>query len=117
MHLRLVVKKPYLKVAEELFANTDIRITTEGRPYLGVAIGTKSYVDQHVTLKVDELAQCICNLSEIAISQPHAAYSALTHGLQSKWTYLSHVKPNISGLLRPLDMVLQVYLIPALTTL
>ena len=38
-------------------------------------------------------------LSDIAKSQPHAAFSALTHGLLNKWTYLSRVVPDISHLL------------------
>ena len=54
-------------------------------------------------------------LSEIAKSQPHAAFAALTHGLLSKWTYYSRVVPNISHLLKPLDNVIQNELIPALT--
>ena len=47
--------------------------------------------------------------------KPHAAYSALTHGLSSKWSYLSRVTPNISHLLNPLDVALRAKLLPALT--
>ena len=50
-----------------------------------------------------------------AKSQPHAAYSALVHGLSSKWSYLSRVTPNISHLLIPLDFALRTELLPALT--
>ena len=57
----------------------------------------------------------VSTLSEIAKSQPHAAFSALTHGLQSKWTYLSRVIPNIRDELSPLDDVLRSKLHPALT--
>ena len=35
-------------------------------------------------------------LSAIAITQPHAAYAAFTHGLSSKWSYLSRILPNLS---------------------
>ncbi len=45
----------------------------------------------------------------------HAAYSAITHGLLSKWTYLSRVVLNMSHLLIPLDNTLQTKLIPAIT--
>ena len=54
-------------------------------------------------------------LSEIAKSQPHAAYSALVHGLSSRWSYLSRVTPNISHLLISLDTALRTELLPALT--
>ena len=47
--------------------------------------------------------------------KPHAAYSALTHGLSSKWSYLSRVTPNNSHLLNPLDVALRAKLLPALT--
>ena len=42
-------------------------------------------MNQKVKLWVRELEQ----LSIIACSQPHAAHAAFTHGLMSKWTYIS----------------------------
>ena len=42
-------------------------------------------------------------------------YTALTHGLQSKWTYLCRVIPNIGHLLSPLDEKLRSDLLSALT--
>ena len=54
-------------------------------------------------------------LSEIAKSQPHAAFSALTHGLLRKWTCRSRVVPKINHLLVPLDDLLRTNLIPAIT--
>ena len=54
-------------------------------------------------------------LSDIAKSQPQAAFSALTHGLLNKWTYLNCVVPDISHLRVPLDDVLRTNLIPAIT--
>ena len=57
-----------------------------------------------------------CNvLQKIAVTQPHAAFSALTHGLMSKWTYLSRTIPDIGPLLKPLDDTLRSTLLPALT--
>ena len=54
-------------------------------------------------------------LADITVTQPHAAYSALTHGLMSKWTYLSRTTPDIGPLLRPIDDAIRSDLIPALT--
>ena len=62
-----------------------------------------------------EWKSSISTLSEIAKSQPHAAFSALTHGLLSKWTYLSRVQVHICHLLLLLDNVLRTDLLPALT--
>lgn len=39
------------------------------------------------------------NSIKFALSQPHATYSAYTHGLISKWTYIMRTFPNIGYLL------------------
>ena len=54
-------------------------------------------------------------LAIIAVTQPHAAYSALTHGLMNKWTYLSRTIPDIGPQLRPLNDALRSALFTALT--
>ena len=38
--------------AETVFAGTNVKLTSEGRPYLGSAIGSSSYVKQFVEEKV-----------------------------------------------------------------
>lgn len=53
-------------------------------------------------------------LSEIAATQPHAAFAGLTHGL-SKWTFLSRTVPDIQSHLVKLDHVIYTRLIPVLT--
>ena len=54
-------------------------------------------------------------LSEIAITQPQAAYAAYTHGFKSKWTYLAWTTPNIETLLAPLEEVIRHKFLPAIT--
>ena len=55
-------------------------------------------------------------LSEIATTQPQAAYAALTHGLVSmKWTYVARTTPNIDTLLKPLEEAIRHKLLPAIT--
>ena len=54
-------------------------------------------------------------LAEIADSQPHAAYGAITHGLSSKWSYLSRTTPNINHLLEPIEYSICTTLLPKLT--
>ena len=70
---------------------------------------------EYTRSKVSEWSSKVALLGEIAKSQPHAAFSALTHGLLSKWTYLSRVIPNIGDELSPLGDVLRSDLLPALT--
>ena len=70
---------------------------------------------EYVRSKIGEWSSNVTLLSEIAKSQPHAAFTALTHGLMSKWTYISRVTPNIGDELSLLDDVLRSELIPAFT--
>ena len=72
------------KCYQETFQNTDISITTRGRPYLGSPIGTKDYVESFVEEKVSKWSRELSLLATVAKSQPHAAYAALTHGMSSK---------------------------------
>ena len=110
----LVTKDGYLEEASALFADSGVNITPNGRPYLGAAIGSQEFTVEYTRSKVSEWSSKVALLGEIAKSQPHAAFSALTHGLLSKWTYLSRVMPNIGDELSPLDDVLRSDLLPAL---
>ena len=70
------------------FDGTGVNVTSDGRPYLGVAVGSVEHVETYVESKVSSWRSSVCNLTTIAKTQPHAAYSALAHGLSSKWTDL-----------------------------
>jgi len=48
-----VVKPEHLVQARQVFADISINITSEGRPYLGTAIGTTSYIADYVAKKVN----------------------------------------------------------------
>ena len=90
-------------------------MTSDGRPHLGAAIGSWEFVTSHVNSKVNEWLSSVKCLAAIARTQPHDAFSALTHGLTSKWIYLSRTTPDIGPLLKPLDDALRSDLLPALT--
>ena len=111
----LVTKEGCHDAGISTFTDTGVNVTSEDRPYLGAAIGSAEYVESYVKSKVSSWQSSVCNLAKIVTTQPHAAFSALTHGLSSKWTYLCRAVPNISHLLKPLDGILQTNLIPALT--
>ncbi len=105
----LVVKESKLEEATATFAfaGSGVNITCSGRPYLGAATGSDLFVKEYVEAKVASWVALTRQLSEIAKSQPQAAFLAFTHGLQSKWTYVSRVIPNISYLLEPLDTAIR----------
>ena len=111
----LVTKDDHLLTASDLFGDTNVNITSEGRSVLGSPIGKPSFIESFVNEKVQEWTNDIENLSMFADSQPHAAYSALTHGLTSKWNYLSRTTPDIDHLLQPLEDSIRSKLFPKLT--
>ena len=87
----------------------------EGRRQLGAALGTRSFTEVYVKNKVQEWVSEVVQLSQIASSQPQAAYAALTHGLISKWTYLQRTMDDISDLFKPLEEAIGLDFLPALT--
>ena len=108
----LVTKDRHIHNAAKIFAGCVVNITSHGRPYLGAPLGSLEFIEDHINSKVGEWTASITILSEIASSQPHAAYSALKHGLSSKWSYLSTVTCH---LLSPLDIALRRKLLSVLT--
>ena len=83
----LVVKK---SVARDLFSGTNISITIKGRPNLGSPVGSQSYMymEDFIRSKVDAWTTSLKTLSQIALSNPHAAYAAPTHGLSNLWLFI-----------------------------
>ena len=64
---------------------------------------------------MEEWTEKIKRLAKVAVSQPHAAYAAFTHGMSSQWTYLMRTIPNLHDLLLPLEAAIYQHLIPAIT--
>ena len=85
----LVVKDNFSAAAADVFANTGVKITSGGRPYLYVSIGTDVFVESYISNKVQKWVAQLEKLALIACTQPHAACAAFTHGFTSKWTFLS----------------------------
>ena len=74
----LVTKEEHLTTATTQFANEGVNITSEGRPYLGAALGKPEFVSSYVRNKVQSWCSIVDKLSSIAAIQPHAAYAAFT---------------------------------------
>ena len=111
----IVVKDGNLEEAKEVFQNTAINITTEGRRHLGSALGSTSFVENFVQMKIESWVGEIQSLAEIAATQPHAAYAAYTHYTMNKWNFLMRTIPGITDLLQPLEDAITTKLLPALT--
>ena len=98
-----------------LFCQHKCPTNFEGRPYLGTAIGTEEFVISYVKNRVAKWIKELDSLATIALSQPHAAHAAFTHGLSSMWSYLTHTIHGIGRLLQTLETIIRSKLIPALT--
>ena len=89
----LIVKKNTLS-KRHLFEGTGIQIMKQGQRHLGAALRTQTFIERYVTEKVHKWTKEVNKLAEIATSQPHVVYAAVTHGLQSKWAYLTSDCPK-----------------------
>ena len=111
----LITRDGLVSQASESFVDSNVNITTEGRPVLGSPIGKPDYITSFVNQKVQVWVKEVEKLTLFADSQPHAAYGALTHGLTSKWNYLTRTTPDIHHLLQPLEDTIRTKLLPKLT--
>ena len=76
-----MVKQEYEDSARDVFADTDMHITTHDKQHLGAALGSKSFTKEYMKDKVQGWTKDIMSLVEVAVSQPHAAYAAYVHGI------------------------------------
>ena len=80
--------------ARSLFSNTQINITSEGRPYLGAALGTQEYVRAYVSEKVRKWIDELNTLPTIAATQLHAVFTAFIHRFIHKFRFICRVSPD-----------------------
>ena len=111
----LIVKPEKLEEAKKEFGETMINITTEGRRYLGGSVGSDEFKNVFAEEKILDLTRQIEKLSQIAMYEPQAAYSAFFFGFKHKITYLMRSLPNISKELEKLDEIISRKFIPAIT--
>ena len=81
----LVIKSEGLREqAKQVFENTNINITSEGRPYLGAAIGSQNFTNDYLRNKVEDWSNELPSLEAAAKKEPHLAYVALVKVIQSQ---------------------------------
>ena len=111
----LIVKPEYEEQAHTLFTGSDIEVTTRGHRHLGAVVGSAAFKDEYVRKHVDEWVNEVRCLSDIARTQPHAAYSAFVHGLTGHWSHIMHTIPDIGNLLAALENVIHLEFLPSLS--
>lgn len=108
----LIVKDEHKLVADNVFSDTKINITTDGKKYLGSFIGTQDEKEKYIIGLVNEWIVQIKKLAKIALFEPHAAYAAYISGFQHKFNYFIR---TLNKYIKVLDDVIDNTLIPALT--
>ena len=103
-----------IEVQNDGAKDTGVELNIEGTRHLGAAIGTPSFRAKFVEKKVNNWVSALKRLSEIAKSQPHAAFAVFTHCLQSQWTFVSRSTPEVASLLQPLEEEIRLSFIPSL---
>ena len=111
----LLVKENVLPRAKGIFTNSGIQITAMGRPLLGTPLGCDSFKDSFFVIQVNQWVCKLRTLATIATTQPHAAYTAFSHGLKNKWLYLARTCPGLEDHIASVEDVIRHDLLPALT--
>ncbi|CAH3146181.1 unnamed protein product [Porites lobata] len=111
----LIVKPEKERPAKEIFSETTINITTEGRKHLGAALGSRDFFEEYVDEKVEEWVAQVTVLAEFATAQPQSSYAAFVFGLRHRWTYFLRTVPDIAPFLEPLERAIADLLVPAIT--
>ena len=90
----LVTKEEHLDRAKTLFQGTQVNITTNGHPHLGAALGSKDFIDQFVSDRVQRWTQELLILSDIAKSLPLSSDKKFQHPYREPWTWLRRKGPQ-----------------------
>ena len=69
----LIVKPDYLDTAKQVFQDTGISVTSEGKHHLEASVGSWTFTTEYVNEKVQSWATCLESLSDIAKVHPHMA--------------------------------------------
>ena len=100
------MKENHKTKAEEIFSDTNIKITTEGRKYLGGFIGNPHARSKYAKRFVEEWVAEIHTLSKIASTEPQAENVAFISGYQHKLTCDLPTFENLFEHLAPFDHVI-----------
>jgi hypothetical protein len=108
----LIVAPEFVEQAKEVFEQFGVNVVS-GQRFLGGFIGNETEKEIHIRKKVANWSANVKRLAEVALSQPQAAFAALTKSLQFEWSYCQRVIPACSELFTPLEDALKDIFLPA----
>ena len=62
----MIIKPKREQAAREVFRDTAINVTIEGHKHLGAALGSRSFLEEYVSEKVDEWVSEVTKLADFA---------------------------------------------------
>ena len=110
----LIVKSDVLADEAKRVSGEEVNITTEGQRHLGAVIGSQEFKDEYCQEKVRKWKRELEALSEIARSQPHAAYTVFTKGYKSKFTYFMRTIGSFEDYVDPIQEKIDDLFLPTL---
>ncbi len=111
----LLTKPEHRMKAQRLFSDTGISIRSDGCRYLGGAVGEKEFCRSYMASMAEKWCRELRTLSEIAETQPHAAYAVFTKGLSTRWKYHIRSTECPPEAFVTLDNLINTALLPAFT--
>ena len=93
----------------ELIWTTKLDIAT-----LEQQLALPSFVEAYLDAKVASWVAQVERLSDVAATQPHAAYAAFVYGLRHRWTFVQRTMPTAQEHMEPLHAAIRQRLVPAL---
>ena len=109
----LIVKSDVLADEAKRVFGDEVNVTTEGQRHLGAVIGSQEFKDQYCREKILRWKGELEALSEIARSQPHAAYTVFSKGYKSKFTYFMRTIESFEDYVDPIQEAIDDLLLPS----
>ena len=81
---KLLIKPELFLESQSRFEGTNITIVTDGVEYLGEAIGSDQFIRSVLERQAQVWKEEIVCLAEVAMTKPHDAFAAFSHGISSK---------------------------------
>ena len=111
--VNLIVHPDFVDKAEEMFKQLGIRVVT-GRRFLGGFIGGKEDVHQWLKQKIESWIGSVKKISNVAKTQPQAAFTGFTKSLQAEWAFIQQVMVDSEENFCPLREAINESFIPNL---
>ena len=86
----------------------------DGTRYIGSFIDTDDSMQAWLAPKIDDWVHGVKIFSKVAKRFPQTAYAGLSKSLQSEWTYLQRVVPDIAEAFAPIEDAIATEFLPAL---